>query len=54
MGILQIIIDALAALLGPREGVRGHDRHVAHGPRWSRREPRRIDPYKRKRPRRAR
>ena len=54
MGILQSIINALAALFGARQDVRTHDRQQAYGRRWSRHRPRRINGYKRKRPRRAR
>ena len=52
MGFLQSLIHAFDAWLRPRQGVRGHERRVAHGPRWSRRRPSPIGPYSRRRSRR--
>ena len=54
MGILQAIIEAIAALFGVRQDINGHHKQQAYGRRWTKHRPRRINGYKRKRPRRAR
>ena len=51
MGFLQFLIHAFDAWLKPRQDVRGHERRVAYGPRWSRRRPSPIGPYTRRRSR---
>ena len=52
MGFLQFLIQAFDAWLRPRQDVRGHERRVAYGPRWSRGRPSPIGPYSRRRSRR--
>ena len=54
MGILQAIIEAIATLFGARQDISGHHKQQAIGPRWTKHRPRRIDRYRRRRPRRAR
>jgi hypothetical protein len=48
------LMDALAGLFGRHQGVRGHHKNQAYGPRWSEHRPRRINQYHRRRPRSAR
>ena len=54
MGILQCLLGALTGWIRPRQSVRDHTGFQAYGRRWSRHRPRRIEKYRRSRPRRSR
>lgn len=54
MPFFNWLMDALARLFGGRQGVRGHRKYQAYGPRWARHRPRRIHQYHRRRPRSVR
>lgn len=54
MQILQCLLAALTGWSRPRQSVSTHTKNQAHGPRWSRHRPRRINKYRRKRHRRGR
>ena len=54
MEILQCLLGVLTGWWRPRQSVRSHGKYQAYGRRWSRHRPRRIERYRRSRPRRSR
>jgi hypothetical protein len=53
MHIIRAFIAALADMFAAFTNVATHHRNQAYGPRWSRHRQRRIDSYRRRRPRRG-
>ena len=54
MGMLQSLLGALTGWWRPRQSVGSHRKYQAFGRRWSKHRPRRIERYRRSRPRRSR
>jgi hypothetical protein len=52
MSVIQAVLASFVGLMTPRASVTSHYKHQAYGPRWSQRRRRRIDSYRRRRPRR--